>query len=380
MFWRLFIIIRGFMRKKIRFFINTLSGGGAERVLVDLLKKLNPNEYDVSLLTILGGVYQKDIPSYVKHKCLVKNANTRLDVFWGKVLFHLPRWIFALLFLRGKFEVEVAYIEGYATRFLSALRTKAKKIAFVHCDVSNKNMISSFYRNKEECLREYNQFNKVCFVSEQARCGFINAIGNLSNAVVVHNIIDYDKIKSLSKIPVDKIYTTKGLKLISVGRLTEVKGYKRLLQVLAELKGKYDFELWILGEGEQREELESYIQENNLDCVHLLGFCQNPYPYIRQADFLVSSSFSEGYSTVVAEAVALGIPVLTTSTAGMSEILLNGRLGSIVENTTEGLKQGLLFLFAEREKIQSSNTNISQSVIEISHNQAVDEYKNLFMV
>lgn len=335
------------MKKRIRFFINTLSGGGAEKVLIDLLRQLPSEKYDISLLTIEGGVHEINIPPYVSHKKILKNSKSK---FLKKVIYHLPRKLFTLLFMRGKYDIEIAYLEGTPTRFLAALSTKAKKIAFVHFDISNKNLIKSFYKTKEECWKEYQAFTNVCFVSKKSKFAFEKTIGKLDHALVVHNVLDYNKIRELAEKPCALDYNTKGLKLISVGRLISLKGYERLIKILSELEKKYDFELWILGEGEEREHLERIIKEKGIDSVKLLGYQSNPYMYIKKSDLLISASFSEGYSTVVTEAISLGIPVLTTATAGMEEILRDGLLGEIVDNSDEGIKSGLLSFLKNRSK------------------------------
>src|SRR5690606_16581840 len=106
--------------------------------------------------------------------------------------------------------------------------------------------------------------------------------------------------------------------IVSVGKLNKVKGYDRLIAVAAKLKkDAINFNLVIVGEGDERKNLEKLISENQLENqVKLIGFHQNPYKYISKSDLFVSSSRSEGFSSVVVESVILEIPVLTTETAG----------------------------------------------------------------
>lgn len=77
-----------------------------------------------------------------------------------------------------------------------------------------------------------------------------------------------------------------------------------------------------MGEGTDREKLEQYIKQHHLEtCVRLSGFHTNPYPYLAKADLFVCSSRAEGYSTVITEALILGLPIITTRCAGMQELL-----------------------------------------------------------
>ena len=104
-----------------------------------------------------------------------------------------------------------------------------------------------------------------------------------------------------------------------------------------------------MGDGPEKEHIENIIKERKINSVKLLGFQDNPYAYMKKADVFVCPSFFEGYSTVVAEAQALGIPVLTTDCAGMREILDNGECGLIVKNSDDGIKSGLISLFEDKQ-------------------------------
>ena len=143
------------------------------------------------------------------------------------------------------------------------------------------------------------------------------------------------------------------LTMVTIGRLVPQKGYDRLLPILLKLKKEgYKFSLNILGEGKERNSLENFIQKHQLqDIVRLIGFCENPYPYLKNSDLFVCSSRSEGYSTVITEALILGIPVITTNCAGMNELLESGKYGMITENTDEALYIGLKRLMDNPTKI-----------------------------
>lgn len=90
----------------------------------------------------------------------------------------------------------------------------------------------------------------------------------------------------------------------------------------------FDFELWILGDGEQRTNLNRYIKDNRLGCyVKLWGFKSNPYKYLKVCDYFISSSRSEGFSLVIAEAMILGLPVLSTYCSGPMSYWLKANMG-----------------------------------------------------
>ena len=118
--------------------------------------------------------------------------------------------------------------------------------------------------------------------------------------------------------------------ILGIGRLYEVKGFDDLIKAHKYLlKNNVPNKLIILGEGEQREYLEKLILDLNVeDSVILKGFVENPYKYMRSASVFVLSSKYEGFSVVIAEALAVGIQVVSTDCpSGPSEILEGGKYG-----------------------------------------------------
>lgn len=367
------------MKKKIMFFINTLAGGGAERVLVNLLKVFDLEKYDITVITVKGGENLKEIPPQVKVRQIIKSKN-KLSVFLIKILYNIPRKLFATIFLRGNFDIEISYLPGFPTRILASKRSNpnTKKIAFIHGKITEQHMGTLLYRNTKECVEEYSQFSKVCFVSNDARDCFLTRVGSLDNSTVVYNVINYSEIKALAALPTNISYTTQGVKFVAVGRLVEVKGFERLLHAVKELKDLYDFELWILGKGPLYEKLNDYIIKNDLNNVHLLGYHDNPYKYIKQADYFVCSSFSEGYSTAAIESKILGVPVITTDCPGMREILETDKYGYIVENSQDGIRNGLEYVLKETDKTKTIINNVLEFSKEYTSDKELQGYIDLF--
>ena len=111
----------------------------------------------------------------------------------------------------------------------------------------------------------------------------------------------------------------------------------------------FKYELWILGEGWGRPQLEELIQKYQLTNVKLLEFKENPYQYIKQGDLFVCSSVNEGFSLVIAEAMILGLPIISTNCAGPNELLEFGEYGLLVDNSEDGLYKGLKQLLTNKD-------------------------------
>lgn len=340
------------MKRKVLFLIESLSGGGAEKVLSVLLKHLNQDKFEVTLCTVVDtGVYVEEVKPYVHYTSILGNPNRKSIL--GKLGYHLRyklvyqilplKWVYQL-FVPKNHDVEVAFVEGFATKLLSfSTNTKARKMAWVHMDLINNPWISVLYNNVKEEQKSYQRYNLVVGVSQTASDA-IQKKYLLKNVITLYNPIESDVIIKKSQeqisLPLKK---DNAIRLISVGRFVPQKAYDRLLRIVHRLVSEgYSLELWLLGDGEQRLMLENYIREYSLEkIVTLWGFCENPYPYILKSDVFVCSSVSEGYSTAVTEALILGKPVITTLCSGMNELLNNGECGLITENSEEALYLGL---------------------------------------
>lgn len=366
---------------RILFLISTLEGGGAEKVLVDLVNKLNKDKYEITIVTLLsGGIFENRLNSNIKYKSIIKSKSEFIrKILFYIVAFILPANIANKIVIREKYDIEVAYLEGVPTKIIgSSNNLNSKKFAFIHTDFNNNYNLHKVYKTFEDCLKSYKLFNKVFFVSDSAKEGFEKTIGKLETSSVMHNILEHKRIIELSKEQISDIKSNSFI-FVSVGRLSREKGYDRLIEAVSVLnKYKYDYEIWIIGEGNERKNLEKLIKENNIDNIRLLGFKENPYSYIALSDMFICSSRVEGYSTAVTEALVLKKPVMTTDCAGMDEILDNGKYGKIIKNNTDGIYRGM------KEILESSEeyTKYLMLAIERSNyfkiNKSISRYEDVF--
>lgn len=354
------------MKKRILFVTNNLYKGGAEKILQTLLSALDPQKYDITLYSVLEEKYDTNIyPDYIEYHYIFKRANevtSKLETLKikainkSKILLYkvLPPKYFYKLFIKGQYNIEIAFIEGYSTRIVSGSPNRnSRKLAWVHIDLSQNHWSKIAYSSLSQEIKAYQVFDNVIGVSQSVLEGFVRVFGKFPNLTVKYNPIDAYTIDTWSQNgPTDLL--NEEPYLISAGRLENQKGFDRLLKVIKALKNNsLPFHLKLLGEGSQRQLLEAYICENNLqDQVELLGFKDNPYPFMKNAFAYISSSRTEGFSTVVSEALILGVPVVATKCAGMQELLGNSEYGLITENNTEALYEGV-FKMITNEKFRS---------------------------
>ena len=345
--------------KKLLIVTDSLNGGGAEKVLQDILKNIDLKKYEIDIFLIFNqGIYKKKIGELgISIDGLFKNRKDLINnIFYKKLkslLIRIIRWIyckypFLIKKLKSKqYDIEIAFLEGYSTSLIANRKNNSKKIGWVHIDLEKHKIIGRKLESKS-----YNKINKIICVSNDSKISVENLYPELKAKIeVIYNPIPKEEILKNS-LKESNIYSTEKVNLITVGRLNKQKGYDILLKTHNELlKEGLDYNLYILGEGEERKKLEQYIKDNNIEKnTFLLGFKRNPYPYIKEADIFISSSRYEGYPLVICEAICLEKPIIATKCTGPNEILEGGKYGLLAEvESIESLKENMKKLILSKE-------------------------------
>lgn len=338
--------------KNILFVIPYLGGGGAERVLIDLMNVLNRQQkYNITLFTIGSGILDDQLDSEIKHVKLVKVNLANQDMLSKikiKVIFKVLKMLsparmrsFLNRFLRENFDVEIAFLEGFPIKFVS--QSNSKKIGWIHTDLNRFNYCKSYFKGKSEEMDSYSKMDKTAFVSELCKEGYLeyfNHIDNHNNLYVMKNLLNIERIIALSKESVNLDFKY----ICSVGRLSDEKGFDRLIKGYYRLKDEghiNNLKLVIIGSGKKENDLKNLVANLKLEGdILFIPFNKNPYKYIRNGEFFVSSSRVEGYPTVVLEALILEKSVIATNT-GASTILNAGEFGLVVPNNSDGIIDGM---------------------------------------
>lgn len=360
-------------QKKILFVIESLSGGGAEKVLATLAKHFDQNSYSVSVLSIVDvGIYRNTIAQHCEYHYVVPDTSNR-NVFhrlWASIIYHLVyswlpiSWV-ANIFIPKGFDTVIAFVEGFSTKLVSKIkRGKVKRIAWVHCDLKEYpwTIDNGIFTDSNEEQEAYSQFDNIIVVSQNAKENFISKYGLSERTLYIQNPIDRSEIEALAleNCSLPKIAIPR---FITVGRLVAAKGFDRLIEASSLLHNEgFDFEIIVLGAGCDSDKLKSMASNKNIDSIiHFLGFKQNPYKYIKHCDCFICSSRTEGYSLAIAEAMCLGLPIISTSSAGPSEILDDGKYGMLVDNSTKGIYDGMKAFLTHSAKPDYSLLSIKRS-------------------
>lgn len=330
--------------KNILFFMETVDFGGAETVFTNIIKNINKSKFCIKVVTERDHeLFTDEIKAAVPYDCFIKTERSAVRDFWNKIVIKLSLVLseknIRKYFIRGNYDVEVAFCEGYSTKIIgNSGKRNCKKIAWVHTDVIKNPWSEKIFGSAEEEKKCYEKFDAIVCVAETMKESFIKKYGMAEKVHVLYNPLDFESVIKKSAEKTDFNFGD-GMKFVLAGTFIKIKGFDRFVKVCKRLKddGEHFFAL-IMGDGEEKENIKKIIAETNLgDTVKILDFQTNPYKYIAHSDVYVCSSYAEGYSTAVSESVALNVPVITTECSGMREIFGENECGIICENSEDGL-------------------------------------------
>lgn len=259
---------------------------------------------------------------------------------------------------KNNYDLVIAFQEGQATRFVSYFN-KIRKVSWVRCDYSN--MLSVSKAKPQHRL--YSKIDKIVCVSEYTKNVFINLVPEAaSKTIAIHNLISDNMIIEKSDVIKEIGFDFDGFKIVSLGRIDPVKRFSSIPKIVNDLRKRgLKFKWYIIGGGDGQEKnlLNKNISEYSVqDELLLLGEKNNPYPYIKEADLLVSTSLSEACPNVINEAKILGTPIVATDFGSVYEFIddnVNGLI-SPLETITDKIEQ----MISKETLYNRIKSNISQ--------------------
>jgi len=342
-------------KKKILIRIGSLRHGGAEKVLVTFLKNLPKDKYEIDLLlNLYSGKYLTEIPEWInifylnKGEMITTNRPKDIPkkakrVIYQSILKRFPKLLYKWILKNKKYDIEFAAIHGFRDEILNSPIKSSKKIIWIHNDLRK----THFHHYTDKEIQKFFGFDKILVISEQIQKDFENLARNQDekNRIArIYNPLDTEEILKKSRLNAEKYNFDENIPtFVSVGTVFPQKGFDRLLKVHKKLlDGGFKHKILIIGDGYDFPNIKTLKTELNVDqTATLLGFTDNPYPYFKKADFYILSSRYEGFPTVLFEAITLKKNIIATEVSGVSEMLENGKLGLIIENSEEGIYLGM---------------------------------------
>lgn len=340
-------------KKKILIRIGSLRHGGAEKVLATFLKNIPQHQYEIDLLlNLYSGKYLSEIPDWINiiylHKGEMITTNRPQDiprkaarVIHEKILKKFPNLLYKGKLKNKQYDIEFAAIHGMRDEILGSPLPSSKKIVWIHNDLSE----VKGYTNEE--IRKFFGFDTIMVISEKIQQLFHQLAKNEAEKkkiVRIYNPLDTNEFLMKAEKPVINYNFDPSVPtFVSVGTVFPQKGFDRLLKAHKKLLDEgFKHKILIIGDGYDFENIKKLKTELGVDeTATMLGFTDNPYPYFKKADFYILSSRYEGFPTVLFEAIILKRKIISTEVSGAREMLDNGTLGLIVDNSDEGIYMGM---------------------------------------
>lgn len=380
------------MKKQLLFVINHLTIGGIQKTLISALKAIDYNKYDV---TVYLRKNRTDlIPFIDKRATVVVNDDTnkyyrKMRAVWLQTLIetykltgkkekaekvkkelselinqYCMKYEYKTFFAYKKYDIAIAYANGYPAYFVADYIDAEEKIIFFHTSTNDLPEVHEKIISK---------FKKACAVHDE----LIDLISKWHPCLkgkisVVENYVDTD---SLKKQATEKIIAKPDNKtvLCSCGRFAPVKGFDMAVEAAKILKDKgLEFIWYFVGDGPEKDKIVALSKKSNLsENIIFTGMQKNPYPYMDACDIYVQPSYEEAWGLTMAEAHRLGKPVVTTATVGGCKLVKNDVNGIVCEISSEAIAENIITLINNKEKYNK----ITNTLKSTDYSHEFEKYK-----
>lgn len=361
------------MKQKLYFQLSAMNVGGVEKSFLGLLTTLSPQEYEIHLgLLNPSGGYMDFIPDYVHvHKVDCYDSLKReindpplqyikdyirkgrlMDavmhfIFYIIYKFSQNRYLFYKYILRNLPESDIIYDKAFAYAGPSQMvdyyvckKIRAKeKYGWIHFDVKK------FGIDKGMTRQLYKDYSKIYVVSEQAKQNFLDFFPEFREKTEVrYNVVSKEQCTFLAQTAPTFNDNFEGIRILTVGRLSEEKGQNVTIDSLKILLSKgYNVKWYYVGDGKLRQECEQKAKDLGIsDKVCFLGVQTNPYGYMRDCDIYVQPSRHEGYCITLAEARCFTAPIVATNFTGADEQLKTYSNSVVTGMSAEDMAEGIM--------------------------------------
>ena len=388
--------------KKIAFLINSLTNGGAERVLSTVVSSLKKEGYQVELICLeKDDFYSVDDSvkvtyltqnngkeNFIKKFIMLLVLGYRLKKYIQKnnieiVQSHLFRANYVNVFAK-------IFGSNHQVQLVSAVSALAKYGGSGISSKINLFLINSLYKYADLLI----------FKANAMRDEYLKFFNLETKSIIINNPIDIEKINLLKNDDKEVVFKFDKEKkyIVSMGRFHKDKRQIDLIEAFRIIEKKYNnLEILFLGDGEQRANLEELVREYKLsNKIHFLGSVKNPFYYLNNSYMYISTSTSEGFPNALLEAMCCGLPVISTDCkTGPREILdpkydtQKGYLKKdlevvkygilIPENNLSKIKEAIEF-YLDNNTYNSFKIKVHQRVVEFSKDKIIEKYKKVLEI
>ncbi|CAM3892650.1 glycosyltransferase [Alkalicoccus chagannorensis] len=379
--------------KRILFVLSSMRLGGVEKSFLALLASFPREGWQVDVLLLeKTGELLEELPSWVRvleapwyeamkrpllapprqvvqqdlrmgriKQALTFSAGTLISTYSSDRTFFYRMLFSGVPELEEDYDTVVAYqgptdiLDYYVAKKVNARR----KIGWVHFDVG------SFPVNRRLYQRLYAEYDHIFVVSRQAERHLIATLKTPElekKTSVFYTPLPAEQIRRQAE---EKGFSgeKQGMRLVTVGRLSEEKGPYLALEAAAQLKKEGIAFCWYwVGDGPERDKVEEEVRSRGLaDCFQLLGRQKNPYPFVGASDIYIQPSLHEGFCLTLAEAKLLGRPIVTTDFTGAAEQIRSYFDGVVVRKEPRELSSAIRMLIDNPRQRERLSEQVSYS-------------------
>ncbi|MBR2043688.1 MAG: glycosyltransferase [Clostridia bacterium] len=378
-------------KKKILIVYPLMMMGGSTTSLLSLLHNIDKEKYEVDLLLYRNtGDLLSEIPDDVRLLPATKKYGGRFGKLVKVVILIFSGYLFKGFFANRKkgkkgcsnavleecqakyfsrkvkqqYDYAISFLEGWSNRYLAFNVNADKKYAWIHSTFSKTTDDVKFEK------RWIEKVDKVVFVTDACKNEFDVLLPEYADkSIIVANIIDSTVIRKRALlIENDESYNNfvnnKKTKIVTVCRITiNTKGLDRIVDTVKNLKADgYEFLWYIIGDGPDKSSLDELISKADVsDCLVTVGQKMNPYPFIKEADFMCMPSRYEGKPMVVTESMILGVPAVVTEYLSAHDQIKHGVEGLVLSNNDNSLYSALKALISDKETINKMKKYLSEN-------------------
>lgn len=358
-------------KKEILILGKSLGGGGSEVAMIEFINHLDFERFNVTLLLMDKDdeykykLKKKPIIKYIKYKNSTVKSLVSMYSFPAKVIKKLHLNTFFNIYdfvlknsyasLRKEYDIALDFYGygSFSTAFISKKVHAKKKGMWIH------DSKMPWIKNVIKYLNDYDRF--FC-VSNSVKRTFCNKFLSLSKrARVFYNYVDTEEITTASKQESNILFSKGILNIVTVGRLTEQKGYDVAIDTAKILKEKdIPFKWYVIGDGKDKHKLQKKIDKLNLNNnFFLLGRRNNPYPLMKNCSLYVQPSRHEGFGLTVFEARILGKIVVASDIPEFKEQIVDGYDGVISKLDSEEIAKNIIMLWNNKSLMEKLEKNLT---------------------
>ncbi|SEW40999.1 Glycosyltransferase involved in cell wall bisynthesis [Chryseobacterium wanjuense] len=373
---------------KVLFRHRSMEMGGVEKVVLSMLNHLNKDKFELTIcLNINQGELRNEFPKYVRkvyltdgREDLSKNSviqKIQLAKRNLKLKSALKNPKIADKLLNETYDVEIAPTYAAFSAVLNSLNKNSKKIGWFHSDIT----LPKLQPLVPEILKQIPQFDYFIFGSQQTKDILVETYPDLKipeNQVILNAIpIDELKQKALAfkpELPNKPVF-------VSVARLHSRKGFHKLMDAHARLlKDGFDHHIIVIGDGEEMENLKKQAENLGVtESFKLLGSSMNPYPHVKNADFFILPSESEGWPLIIADTLILQKPIISTNVGGIPEMIEHEKTGYLINYETDEMYESMKRFLTEPDLVSQIKENLKNIEKQFDNQKIFDAVEDIII-